>query len=212
MTARPSTAPAVAILISGTGSNMAALVAAMRAEGWARPVLVLSNEPAAPGIARAAALGVPAAVIDHRAHPDRGAFDAALDAACREAGAEAITCAGFMRILGPAMTDPWAGRILNIHPALLPLFPGLRTHERALEAGVAIHGTTVHLVTEALDAGPILGQAAVPVLPGDTAETLGARVRAAEHRLYPACLRAFLADPEAARRAPIALFPEPDAP
>jgi phosphoribosylglycinamide formyltransferase-1 len=195
----------VAILISGRGSNMVALVEAMsRAGAAARPVLVVSNDPEAAGLARAAALGVATEALDHRAFADRAAFDRALGERLAAAGAEIVACAGFMRILGPAMTGPWAGRILNIHPSLLPLFPGLDTHARALAAGVAVHGATVHEVTEALDAGPILGQAAVAVRGGDTADALGARVRAAEHALYPAVLDAFARDRAALRRAPLA--------
>jgi len=197
----------VAILISGRGSNMVALVEAMAREGSAaHPVLVLSNRPGAEGLARADALGVPTQTLDHTAFPDRAAFDAALDGRLRAAGARLVACAGFMRILGPGMTRPWAGRLINIHPSLLPLFPGLDTHARALAAGVAIHGATVHEVTEALDAGPILGQAAVPVRPGDTEDTLAARVRAAEHRLYPAVLEAFARDPAGARAAPLPIL------
>jgi phosphoribosylglycinamide formyltransferase-1 len=195
----------VAILISGRGSNMVALVEAMsRAGAAARPVLVVSNDPEAAGLARAAALGVATEALDHRAFADRAAFDRALGERLAAAGAEIVACAGFMRILGPAMTGPWAGRILNIHPSLLPLFPCLDTHARALAAGVAVHGATVHEVTEALDAGPILGQAAVAVRGGDTADALGARVRAAEHALYPAVLDAFARDRAALRRAPLA--------
>ena len=201
--------PGIGVLISGSGSNMVALVRAMQAgEVPGRPALVLSNDPGAGGLAKAAALGVPTAVIDHRDHKgDRAAFDAAIDAALRAAGAEIVVCAGFMRIMTPVLTRAWAGRMLNIHPSLLPLFKGLDTHARALEAGVAIHGATVHEVTEALDSGRILGQAAVAVAGGDTPETLAARVLVQEHRLYPKVLAAFLRDPEAARRNPIALFP-----
>jgi len=196
----------VAILISGRGSNMLALLDAMaRPEARLAPCLVASNDPDAPGLARAAERGVPLAAVDHRAYrADRAGFDAALDAEIRAAGADLVACAGFMRLLGPVFCAAWAGRILNIHPSLLPLFPGLDTHARALEAGVAIHGCTVHEVTDALDGGPILGQAAVPVKPGDTAGTLAARVLMAEHLLYPAVLEAFAADPDAARAAPIA--------
>lgn len=200
---------ALGILISGRGSNMAALLAAIR-EGSlpARPVIVVSNRPGAPGLAAAEAEGVPTAVVDHRSFPDRESFDRAVDARLRAAGATVVACAGFMRIMTPVLTAGWAGRVVNIHPSLLPLFPGLDTHARALEAGVAIHGCTVHEVTEALDAGPILGQAAVPVAPGDTPDSLAARLLAQEHRLYPAALARFIADPAAARAAPIALFPE----
>ncbi|GMG83294.1 phosphoribosylglycinamide formyltransferase [Paralimibaculum aggregatum] len=198
---------AVGILISGRGSNMTALVEAMqRAPGPAHPALVLSNRPGAGGLETAARLGVPTAVVDHRAFPDRERFDAAVNSRLAEAGVELVACAGFMRIMTPVLTGAWAGRMLNIHPSLLPLFPGLDTHARALAAGVAIHGCTVHEVTQELDAGPILGQAAVPVRPGDTEASLAARVLEQEHRLYPRVLAAFAADPAAARAGRVALF------
>lgn len=197
----------VAILISGTGTNMIALLRAMADPGHpASPALVLSNRPDAPGLVRAAGMGVATAAVDHRAFPDRESFDAAVDARLREAGAEIVCCAGFLRIMTPVLTGAWAGRMINIHPSLLPLFRGLDTHARALAAGVAIHGCTVHEVVQDLDAGPILGQAAVPVRPGDTPEQLAARVLAAEHLLYPAVLAAFARDPGAARAAPLALL------
>ncbi|MEO0624004.1 MAG: phosphoribosylglycinamide formyltransferase [Pseudomonadota bacterium] len=194
------------ILISGRGSNMVALVEALREGTAAHPVIVLSNRPEAGGLARAEALGVPTSVVDHRAYPDRESFERAMDARLREAGAELVAHAGFMRILTPWFARAWASRMLNIHPSLLPLWPGLDTHAKALAAGVALHGCTVHEVTEALDGGPILGQAAVAVRPGDTEETLAARVLAQEHRLYPMVLQAFARDPEAARTRPVALF------
>lgn len=179
----------VAILISGGGSNMAALAASMTGDHPARPVLVLSNVPGAAGLARAAAMGIPTASVDHRAHPDRAAFEAALMAALQPARPDIICLAGFMRILSAAFIDAWPqGRILNIHPSLLPKYPGLHTHARALAAGDTEAGCTVHAVTAALDAGPILGQARVPVQPGDTPGTLAARVLEQEHRLYPAVL------------------------
>ncbi len=186
--------PRVAILISGGGSNMAALVGAMHDGAVAAdPVLVVSNVPGAGGIARAAALGVPAAAIDHRAHADRPAFEAALGAALAGAGADLVCLAGFLRVLTPNFVARWQGRMLNIHPSLLPLFPGLHTHARALAAGVAVHGCTVHHVTAELDAGPILGQAVLAVGPRDTPETLAARLLPLEHRLYPAVLAAVVA-------------------
>lgn len=198
--------PAVGILISGGGSNMAALLADMARPGHpARPGLVIANRPGAGGLARARAAGVPAAVVDHRAHPGRAAFEAALERALAAHGVEILCLAGFMRILSPAFVGRWRGRMLNVHPSLLPLFPGLDTHARALAAGVAVHGCTVHEVTEALDAGPIRGQAVVPVLAGDDAATLAARVLPMEHRLYPAVLRRFAAGD----RRPLALFPDP---
>ena len=198
----------VAILISGAGTNMVALLSAMQGPGHpAEPVLVLSNNIDAPGLTRARAMGVPVTAIDHRPfRGDRAAHDAEVDRALRDAGAELVACAGYLRIMTDRLVESWAGRMLNVHPSLLPLFKGLRTHERALQAGVAIHGCTVHEVVPELDSGRILGQAAVPVLPGDTPERLAARVLAEEHRLYPAVLAAFARDPEAARQAPLALF------
>jgi phosphoribosylglycinamide formyltransferase-1 len=179
----------VAILISGGGSNMEALVRDMTGDHPARPVLVVSNVPGAGGLARAAARGIPAATVDHRAFPSREAFEEALSAELDRAAPDLICLAGFMRVLTPGFVTRWAGKILNIHPSLLPKYPGLHTHARALEAGDAEAGCTVHEVTADLDAGPILGQARVPVLPGDTPEALAARVLVAEHRLYPAVLR-----------------------
>ncbi len=194
----------VAILISGGGSNMAALLADMEDPAHpARPCLVVSNRSDAPGLVRAARAGVPTVAIDHRAFPDREAFEAALDRAIDRAGAGIICLAGFMRVLTPGFVARRAGRMLNIHPSILPLFPGLDTHARALAAGMAVHGATVHEVTPELDCGPIRGQAVIPVLPGDTPVTLAERLLPAEHRLYPAVLRRFAAgDP-----IPIALFP-----
>ena len=179
----------VAILISGRGSNMVSLIAAARAPDYpAEIVLVLSNRPDAAGLTRAREAGIPARAIDHKAYPDRPAFDAALQKELDAAGIELIVLAGFMRILTDAFVEAWAGRMINIHPSLLPLFKGTHTHERALDAGVRLHGCTVHYVVPELDAGPIVAQAAVPVLPGDNADTLAARVIVQEHRLYPAAL------------------------
>ncbi len=180
-----------AVLISGRGSNLAALIAAAAAPDYpAEIALVLSNRPDAGGLAHAASAGISSMVIDHRAFGgDRAAHETALDAALRAEGIEIVCLAGYMRLLTPFLVGRWAGRMLNIHPSLLPAFPGLHTHERALRAGVKLHGCTVHLVTEATDAGPILAQAAVPVLPGDDAERLAARVLAQEHLLYPLALR-----------------------
>jgi phosphoribosylglycinamide formyltransferase-1 len=185
----------VAILISGGGSNMLALLRDM-AEGDhpALPVLVASNDPTAAGLAKAAALGVATAAVDHRPYGgDRAAFEAALLQPILESGADLVCLAGFMRVLTPGFVNRFAGRMLNIHPSLLPLYPGLHTHRRALEAGDAEAGCTVHEVTPVLDDGPILGQARVPIHAGDTAETLAARVLVQEHRLYPAVLRRFAA-------------------
>jgi phosphoribosylglycinamide formyltransferase-1 len=184
----------VAILISGTGSNMVRLVEALQApDSPGAAVLVVSNVPGAAGLARAEALGVPVATVDHRPFGrDRAAFEAALGAALAPQAPDVICLAGFMRILTPGFVQAWAGRMLNVHPSLLPKYPGRDTHARALAAGEAEHGCTVHIVTPELDAGPILGQGRVPVQPGDTEATLAKRVQAMEHRLYPAVLRRFL--------------------
>lgn len=180
----------VAVLISGRGSNMTALIEAARAPDCPyEVVLVLSNKPDAEGLALAAAAGVPALAIDHRPFgADREAHERAFDAALREAGAECVALAGYMRVLTPWLVEAWAGRMINIHPSLLPKYPGLDTHRRAIEAGDAEAGCTVHLVTAGVDEGPILDQARVPILKGDTPEILAARVLEAEHRLYPAAL------------------------
>lgn len=183
----------VAIFISGGGSNMVRLVEDMQAgDHPAEPVLVLANDPDAGGLAKAEALGVPTAVVDHRPfRGDRVAFEDALRAAVEKVQPDIICLAGFMRVLTENFVAPWEGKILNIHPSLLPKYKGLHTHARALAAGDREHGCTVHLVTPALDDGPILGQARVPVLEGDTADDLAARVLVQEHKLYPAVLRRF---------------------
>jgi phosphoribosylglycinamide formyltransferase 1 len=190
---RPATKARVAILISGRGSNMASLVAATRDPDYpAEVALVVSNRPDAAGLALARDAGVSALAIDHRRFPgDRAAHEAAIDAALRDARAGIVCLAGYMRLLTPFLVDAWRGRMLNIHPSLLPAFPGLDTHARALAAGVKLHGCTVHLVTQAMDEGPILAQAAVPVLLGDTEAMLADRVLAQEHRIYPLALRCF---------------------
>ncbi len=182
----------VGVLVSGRGSNLGALLAAARDPDYPATIaLVLSNRPDAGGLAIAEAAGVPAEAVDHRKFgADRAAHEAALDARLRAAGIEIVCLAGYMRLLTPFLVRAWAGRMLNIHPSLLPSFPGLDTHARALAAGVCLHGCTVHLVTEGMDEGSILAQAAVPVLAGDTEEILAARVLAQEHILYPAVLRA----------------------
>jgi phosphoribosylglycinamide formyltransferase-1 len=178
------------ILISGRGSNMAALLAAAAAPAYPASVaLVLSNRADAAGLARAAAAGVPTAVVESRAfRGDREAFERAVEAELARHGAELVALAGFMRVLTPGFVHRWEGRLVNIHPSLLPAFPGLDTHARALAAGARLHGCTVHLVSAGVDEGPILAQAAVPVLDADTAETLAARVLEQEHLLYPAAL------------------------
>jgi phosphoribosylglycinamide formyltransferase-1 len=174
------------ILISGRGSNMEAI---LEAGIPARCAAVISNDPAARGLASAARRGVPTATVDHRAFPDRAAFDAALATEIDRHRPDLVALAGFMRILTEGFVSRYRGRLVNIHPSLLPAFPGLATHRRALEAGVRIHGCTAHFVTPALDGGPIIAQAAVAVLPGDTEQRLAARVLAAEHRIYPQTIR-----------------------
>jgi phosphoribosylglycinamide formyltransferase 1 len=179
----------VAILISGRGTNMMALVEAARAADYpAEVVAIVSSRSDAPGLAWAKAQGLPAAAIDHKAFPTREAFDEAVHAHLAAAGVELIALAGFMRIQSAAFVAKWRERQLNIHPALLPLFRGLRPHQQALDAGVKISGCTVHFVTEEMDSGPIVAQAAVPVLESDTPATLEARILAAEHKLYPHAL------------------------
>ena len=176
----------IVILISGRGSNMQAILAA------ALPLevaAVISNEPRAAGLAAAGERGIPTRVVDHRAYGDRAAFDAALAREIDGFGAELVVLAGFMRILTDECVNHYRGRLVNIHPSLLPAFPGLHTHRRALAAGVKVHGCTVHFVTPRLDHGPIIIQAAVPVLPGDDEPALAARVLAQEHRIYPQALR-----------------------
>ena len=180
------------ILISGRGSNMAALVEAMQADPAfpAEPALVLSNRADAAGLDFAAGRGVATAVVDHKPFgKDREAFEHALDSRLRGAGVELVCLAGFMRLLTPWFVEQWRDRLINIHPSLLPSFKGLHTHERALAAGVRLHGCTTHFVRAEMDAGPIIGQAVVPILPGDDPDTLAARVLTMEHRLYPLALR-----------------------
>jgi len=182
----------VGIFVSGGGSNMQALVADMAGDHAARAAVVVSNNEDAGGIAWARAQGIATEVIDHRPYgEDRAAFEAAISAALEPYGLDIICLAGFMRVLTAGFVAPWQGRMLNIHPSLLPKYKGLHTHARALAAGDREHGCTVHLVTPALDDGPILGQARVPVHPDDTPDTLAARVLVQEHRLYPAVLRRF---------------------
>ena len=176
----------VGVLISGRGSNMASLIEAAQAPDYpAEIALVVSNRPGAGGLARAEAAGIRTATVDHKLFPDRASFDEAVGQAFVQAGVDLICLAGFMRILSDGFVEQWTGRMLNIHPSLLPLFKGLRPHRQALDAGVRIHGCSVHFVVPELDSGPIVAQAAVPVLPGDTEDGLAARVLAEEHRLYP---------------------------
>jgi phosphoribosylglycinamide formyltransferase-1 len=188
----------IVILISGRGTNMEAIVNACRREGWAaRVCAVISNRPGAPGLAFAAAQGIASVVVDHTLHDTRTAFDAALgEAIGAAAGGEPdlIVLAGFLRVLTPAFVERYAGRMLNVHPSLLPLFPGLHTHRQALDAGVRLHGSSVHFVTSQLDHGPLVAQAAVPVLAGDDEAALAARVLTVEHIIYPRAVRWFIED------------------
>jgi phosphoribosylglycinamide formyltransferase 1 len=178
-----------AVLISGRGSNMVALIEAARSPGFsAEIVLVLSDAPDAAGLSLARDLGVAAAAIDFRGYTGKPAFEAALDARLESGSIDIVCLAGFMRVLSPSFVERWQGRMLNIHPSLLPNLRGLNTHERALAQGLVEHGCTVHLVTAELDAGPILAQARVPVLPGDAVAALAARVLKEEHRIYPQAL------------------------
>ncbi len=185
----------IVILISGRGSNMEAIVERCAGEGWpARVVAALSNRSDAAGLAWAAARGIATAVVDHRAFTTREAFDAALAEAIDRHAPDLVVLAGFMRILGSDFVRRYEGRLLNIHPSLLPAFPGLHTHRRALEAGCKVVGATVHFVTPELDHGPIVMQSAVPVLPRDDEERLAARVLATEHLIYPQAVRWFVED------------------
>ena len=183
----------IVTLISGRGSNFESIVKTAQKEQW--PVKfagVIANHAAAKGLDFARSQGLPAIIVEHREHATRESFDAALIEQIDALGADLVVLAGFMRILTPGFIRHFQGRLINIHPALLPAFPGLHTHERALEAGVAEHGATVHFVTEGVDEGPIICQASVPVLAGDDAETLGARVLAAEHQIYPRAVKWYL--------------------
>jgi phosphoribosylglycinamide formyltransferase-1 len=189
----------IVILISGAGSNMEAIIRTAQNEHWAallgaRVVAVISNKADAPGLAMAHSLGVATEVLDHRGFESRAAFDAALQARIDAHSPALVVLAGFMRILTPGFVAHYAGRLVNIHPSLLPAFNGLDTHRRAIVAGCQVAGATVHQVTAELDHGQILAQAVVPVLPGDSPEALAARVLTQEHRLYPAAVRALLAD------------------
>jgi phosphoribosylglycinamide formyltransferase-1 len=187
----------IVILISGGGSNMAAIVRAAKRDDWARlhgarVKAVISNRPGAGGLAFARDEGLATEVIDHKGFPDRPTFDAALAQAIDRHAPALVVLAGFMRILTPAFVARYEGRLLNIHPSLLPAFPGLHTHQRAIEAGCRFAGATVHQVTAELDFGPILDQAVVPILPGDTPEALAARVLSQEHLLYPQAIASLL--------------------
>jgi phosphoribosylglycinamide formyltransferase-1 len=187
----------IVILISGNGSNMQAVIEAAAREDWlgrlgARVVAVISNKPEAAGLGLAQQAGIATEVLDHRAYASRESFDAALTQVIDRYAPALVLLAGFMRILTPGFVRHYEGRLVNIHPSLLPAFPGLHTHRRAIEAGCAQAGATVHWVTPELDHGPILAQAAVPVWPGDTEQTLAARVLEQEHRIYPQAVRQLL--------------------
>jgi phosphoribosylglycinamide formyltransferase-1 len=183
----------IAVLISGQGSNLGAIVRASEAQDWpGRVVAVISNRADARGLQFAQEQGIATAVLDHKAYADRAAFDAALAATIDRFAPDLVVLAGFMRILTPAFVARYEGRMLNVHPSLLPAFSGLLTHRRAIEEGCKVHGATVHFVSAELDHGPIVAQAVVPVLPGDDEATLAARVLAAEHVLYPRAVRWFL--------------------
>jgi phosphoribosylglycinamide formyltransferase-1 len=184
----------VLVLISGGGSNLQTLMDASLAPDCAYDIVhVISNRPDAYGLTRAEQAGIPARCLDHKGFKDRSLFDAALAQMIDEISPDLIVYAGFMRIMGADFVSRYEGRMINIHPSLLPNFPGLHTHARALEAGLTIHGCTVHWVTAGVDEGAIIGQAAVPILPGDTPDDLAARVLVQEHRLYPACVQAVAA-------------------
>ena len=185
----------IVILISGRGSNMEAVVRAAQSEGWpARIAAVISNRPDAAGLAFAQERGIATAVVPSKQFADRAQFDAALQQEIDRHAPDLVVLAGFMRILTAPFVEHYAGRMLNIHPSLLPAFPGLATHRQALEAGVPEHGATVHFVTAELDHGPVVAAATVPVLPGDTPDTLAARVLVEEHKLYPYAVRLFVED------------------
>src|ERR1700758_2676542 len=181
------------ILISGRGSNMEAIVRACSREGWpAQVAAVIANRPDAAGLEFAASQGIATKVVDHRQFPDRESFDTALAREIDGFAPDLVVLAGFMRVLTDGFVNRYAGRMINVHPSLLPSFPGLKTHQAALDAGVRLHGASVHFVTSKLDHGPIVLQSAVPVEAGDTAETLAARVRATEHVIYPRAVRWFV--------------------
>jgi phosphoribosylglycinamide formyltransferase 1 len=185
----------IVILISGRGSNMEAVVRAAQSQGWpARIAAVISNRPDAKGLDFARAHGIATAVVANKDYASRAEFDAALQETIDQFAPDLVVLAGFMRILTARFVEHYGGRMLNIHPSLLPLFPGLGTHQQALDAGETEHGATVHFVTAELDHGPVVAQARVPVLPGDTEDTLAARVLVEEHKLYPHAVRLFVED------------------
>jgi phosphoribosylglycinamide formyltransferase-1 len=203
----------VGILISGRGSNMMSLIDAARATDYpAEIVIVISNRPNAGGLAKAREAGIPTVVIDHKDYATRMAFEAKLHQALLDAQVDLICSAGFMRMLTGGFVDRWKNRQLNIHPSLLPSFPGLDTHDRALREGVRIHGCTVHFVRLEMDTGPIVAQAGVAVMPGDTPDTLAARVLETEHKLYPHALRLVASGAVRVQDEDIAFAPPTDTP
>ena len=203
----------IVILISGRGSNMQAIVRAAKSEQWpCRIAAVISNRADAEGLAFAAGHGIPTAVVPSKGFPSRDEFDAALRAEIDKFAPDLVVLAGFMRILTPAFVEHYAGRMLNIHPSLLPSFPGLATHSQALAAGVKFHGVTVHFVTAELDHGPIVEQAVVPVLPDDTEHALAERVLVEEHVIYPRAVRWFIEGRLAIDNGLVRIAPEPGKP
>ncbi|ACT59602.1 phosphoribosylglycinamide formyltransferase [Hirschia baltica] len=202
----------IAIFISGTGSNMEALLDACEEDGYpALPVLVLANKASAGGIEKAKARGIATSIVDHKTFgKDREAFERAIQAELEKHNVEFIALAGFMRVLTPWFIEKWEGKMINIHPSLLPSFPGLHTHQRAIDAKCRLAGCSVHFVTAGVDEGPIIGQAAVPIFPDDTAETLASRILITEHKLYPACLEAVLLGED--QTSYVQMNDDPDAP
>lgn len=197
------------ILISGRGSNMLNIARACAEQQWpARVSAVISNEPEAAGLAAARDMGLATEVVEHRGYATREAFDSALAGRVEAHAPDLVVLAGFMRVLGPGFVDRFAGRLINIHPSLLPSFPGLRTHARALDAGVRVHGATVHFVTPELDAGPIIAQAVVPVRSDDDEASLATRVQASEHVLYPAVVAGIVRDQVSLEGARVRLSPQ----
>ncbi|NOX94693.1 MAG: phosphoribosylglycinamide formyltransferase [Alphaproteobacteria bacterium] len=196
----------LAVLISGRGSNLQSLIDAAADPDYPAEIsLVISNRPKAAGLARATKAGITQTTIDHKDFQTREDFEAALDDALRLAKVDYVCLAGFMRMLTPNFVNDWRGRLINIHPSLLPAFKGMHVHERMIDAGIKLAGCTVHFVSAEVDAGPIIGQAAIPVLPGDTADTLADRILQQEHKLYPACIR-LLAETKARLSGAVVLY------
>jgi phosphoribosylglycinamide formyltransferase-1 len=198
-----------AVLISGRGSNLASLISACAAPNYPADIaLVVSNRPDAGGLRHAAKAGIPSRVIDHRSFPTKANFETRLDEALRQADVELVCLAGFMRLLTATFVEAWQDRLLNIHPSLLPALPGLQTHARALAARARTHGATVHFVRAETDAGPIVVQGTVPVMPGDTEESLAARVLQVEHRIYPLALRLVASGAARVSRGAVTIKPQ----